>query len=57
MSLNKVAKDLVLLFGPPGRSFLTLVSEKEKACMALDHRLLHVLADYAPGGLAVLLDE
>ena len=25
--------------------------------MALDHRLLHVLADDAPGGAAVLLDE
>ena len=25
--------------------------------MALDHRLLHVLADDAPGGAAVQLDE
>ena len=46
-----------MLLSPPCGSLLVLVGKGEVARVALDHRLLHVLADDAPGGLAVLLDQ
>ena len=57
MLLHEVAQDLVLLLSPPSRSLISLISKCEEARVALDHRLLHVLADDAPGGAAVQLDE
>ena len=57
MLFYEVAKDLILFLSPPSRSLIALVGEREEARVALDHRLLHVLADDAPGGAAVLLDE
>ena len=57
MLLHEVAQDLVLLLSPPRRGLISLVGQCKEARVALDHRLLHVLADDAPGGAAVLLDE